>query len=54
MNGPSVECRKFIHADLSILLAELKELSIRTKPPSDSQRDRSKEIGQPFIVIRGK
>jgi hypothetical protein len=49
-----VQCRKHINADLSRLLAELEELSSRTWAPSDSQRDRSKEIGQPSIVIRSK
>ena len=54
MDGPRVECRKHINADLPSLLAELNELSVRTKPSSDSQRNRSKEIGQPSIVIRSK
>ena len=54
MDGPRVECRKHINADLPALLAELNELSVRTKPSSDSQRNRSKEIGQPSIVIRSK
>jgi len=47
MNGPSIEYHKGISADLPRLLAELKELSGRTRPSSDSQRDRAKDIGQP-------
>jgi len=54
MNGPSIEHRTGISADLPRLLAELKELSGRAKPSSDSQRDRAKEIGQPCLVIRSK
>ena len=54
MDAPRVECRKHINADLPRLLAELKELSTRTRASSGSQRDRSKEIGQPCLVIRGK
>ena len=54
MDGPSVECRTHIPADLPRLLAELEELSVRTRFPCDSQRDRSKEMRPPCIVIRGK
>ncbi len=54
MNGPSVEHRMCINADLPKLLTELKELSTRIRPPSELQRDRSKDIGQPCVVIRGK
>ena len=54
MNCPSVEHRKCINADLPKLLAELNELSTKIRPPGDSQRDRSREKGQPCIVIRSK
>ena len=54
MDGPSVECRTHIPADLPRLLAELEELSGRTRFPCDSHRDRSKETRPPCIVIRGK
>jgi hypothetical protein len=54
MNSTSVEHRKHIPADLPRLLAELQELSSRTRPSSNAQRDRSKEVGPPCIVIRGK
>ena len=54
MNGPNGEYDKCLNVDLTKLLAELEKLSIKTRPPSDSQGGRSKEIGQPCIVIRGK
>ena len=54
MNGPSVESQKCIHADLPRLLAELQQLSAKTRKSHDSQRERSKEVGQPYIVARAK
>ena len=54
MDRSPAQCQKYINADLPRLLAELNELSVRTKPSGDLQRDRSKEIGQPSIVIRSK
>ena len=54
MDRSPAQCQKHINADLPRLLAELNELSVRTKTSSDSQRERVREIGQPSIVIRSK
>jgi len=54
MSCPNAECPKSIRADLPRLLAELKELSARTKPRGGLQRDRSQGTRLPCIVIRGK
>ncbi len=54
MNGPKVEYHQCIKADLPRLLAELKELAMKTRPRDDTQRDRPKESAQPCLVIRGK
>ena len=43
MDRSLAQCQKYINADLPRLLAELNELSVRTKTSSDSQRNRSKE-----------
>lgn len=48
------EFRNCVKADLPKLLAELHELSNRTKPDGDTLLDRSKRHGRPCIVIRGK
>lgn len=54
MNGPRVEHYQCIRADLPRLLAELKELAMRTRSQNDTPRDRPRELEQPCIVIRGK
>lgn len=54
MNGPKVEYHNCVKADLPRLLAELKQLAMRTRPQNDAQRDRPKELRQPCLVIRGK